>query len=162
LSEGLSFEGIVVGGEELRKSFLDIESSVRERLRRTLTSGGLEIARAAAGLAPHRSGDLAGSIRAKLLENDVRFTETVGPTGKYGSFIGRLMEFGVVNHGSAGNKSAAGGKRQKTRRVRELRAAGQWRIPPHPFMDPAFNSLRAKIEAEIQDALFGAVDEAER
>jgi hypothetical protein len=30
-----------------------------------------------------------------------------------------------------------------------------------PFMDPAFNSLRAKIEAEIQDALFGAVDEAE-
>jgi hypothetical protein len=89
----------------------------------------------------------------------VRFTESIGPTGKYGTFIGRLMEFGVVNHGSARNK-AAGGKRQKVRRVRELRAAGQWRIAPRPFMDPAFNSLRAKIEAEIQAALFGAVDEA--
>jgi HK97 gp10 family phage protein len=160
LSEALSFEGTVVGDAELRQHFLDIGSSVRERLRRALTTGGLDIAHAAEAEAPHRTGELAGTIRARLIENDVRFIESVGPTGKYGTFVGRLMEFGVVSHGTAENKSAAGGKRQKVRRVRELRAAGQWRIEPMPFMGPAFDSLRGRIEAEIEDALFGVVDAA--
>jgi hypothetical protein len=80
LSEGLSFEGTVVGGRraaaalprhrELRPRTAAARADHRRPGNRSRGRGGL---------APHRSGELAGTIRAKLIENDVRFIETVGP-----------------------------------------------------------------------------------
>lgn len=157
MSDGIEIQALVVGNEEIRQSFLDIGSSIRERLRRVLADAGQEIASAAAGAAPMRTGKLAGSIRPALVETGNKLTESIAPRGRYGSLIGRLMEFGVVSHGGASNRNAAGGKRAKVRRVRELRAAGQYRIAPRPFMGPAYDSLRSRVEAEIEAAVAAEV-----
>lgn len=162
------FSANVVGDKEIKEHFLDLQSSVRERLRRALADAGQEIAAAASARAPRNTGALAGSIRGRLTETGKMMRETVSPTGRSG-FIGRLMEFGVVNHGTRGNASSAagglktkGGKRARARRVSELRAAGQYRIRPRPFMEPAYESLRARIEADIARAIESAVTEANR
>jgi hypothetical protein len=134
-----------------------------------LADAGQEIANAAAARAPRKTGQLAGSIRARLNENGTRMTETVAPAGRYGSFVGMLMEFGVVNHGTRGNVATAGGglkskggKRARARRVSELRGAGQYRIRPRPFMEPAYDSLRARVQADIDAAVQKATAEANR
>lgn len=164
----LNVSAVVVGDREIKEQFLDFQGSLRERLRRALANAGQEIASAASALAPRHTGALAGSIRAKLTETATTMRETVAPAGKEG-FVGRLMEFGVVKHGTKGNVSSAGagigtkgGKRARAQRVSQLRAAGQYRIQPRPFMEPAYESLRERVNADIKAAVEGAVSEANR
>lgn len=156
MSDPISVTTSVVGDAAIKQRFLDFGDSVRERLRRTLTDLGKQVRDAAAAAAPRKTGKLADSIRAKLVENDKSMTETVRPS----EFYARFMEFGTVNHGTARNRAAAGGKRAKVRRVRELRAQGAYRIRPRPFMGPAMESVRARVEESIRRAVSDSVAEA--
>jgi HK97 gp10 family phage protein len=166
MSELISVTTSVVGDAEIRQRFLDFGDGVRERLRRTLADLGKLVRDAAAALAPRKSGALADGIRARLVENDKSMTETVRPS----AFYARFLEFGTVNHGTARNKAARvgiiegyfarGRGRAKAARVRELRAQGEYRIKPHPFMGPAVESVRSRIEESLRRAVLDSVEKA--
>ena len=158
MSDMLQIRAVVTGNRELAALFPALTERILDRLREALIEAGVELREAAAALAPRRTGTLAGKIRAKLNERPGMLIESVRPIGREG-FIGRLMEFGVVNHGTIRNRSGRFGRLMRVREVRELRAHGQYRIRPRPFMQPAFEGLRDQIEARLAGAVAEALAE---
>lgn len=162
VSEDLRFTSTVVGDVELKQRFADFGSNVRVLARRTLADIGEQLRDRISAGAPRKSGDLSESVRATLTETDAKMTESVRPT----LFYARFIEYGVVNHGTLGNKRSVSkadlrkkGKRGLVARVRELRSQGAYRIAPHPFIGPAWAGMQAQAQAQIAAALAEAVKE---
>lgn len=150
----------VVGDAEIRQMFLDAGSAVRERIRRALIDLGAEVRDRAVSLAPRKTGSLQKSIRERITESNGRIGVSVRPSALYA----RFMEFGVVNHGglhnaSRGGLKTRGGRRALVERVRELRASGTYRVKPHPFMEPASDSVRSRVDAVLDAAVAAAIAE---
>jgi hypothetical protein len=59
----------------------------------------------------------------------------------------------VVNHGTARNRGASGSGRARAQRVRQLRAQGEWRIAPRPFMRPAEEAIRGRVNEALAQAV---------
>lgn len=151
----VQLRGEILGAEDVAAGLMDAASLITQRLLITMTALGTEVANVARGLAPRRSGALQASIRPR-----VRWTKTgVSLLVKPGKFYGQFVEFGVVNHGTGHvNKRPSGNKAFQYHRVRQLRAAGQWRQKPHPFMAPARDLMRKRIEDRISEAIGAAVE----
>lgn len=149
----------VVGDAEIKQAFSAVGGRLRERLRAELVALGLEAQQVARGLAPVRTGALRQSIGVVLSETDRKLTLRVAPQGKR-NFIGRLIEYGVVAHGTANNRLTAGGSRRaRALAVSSRRAAGLYRISPRPFMAPADALLRAKLDGAMALAVDRAAQE---
>lgn len=163
MSDDLRFTSTVVGDVELKQRFADFGSNVRMLARRTLADIGQELRDRIAAGAPRKSGALSETVRAVLNERDATMTEIVRPT----KFYARFIEYGVVNHGTRNNKRSINKAdlRNKTKRqglvarVRELRAQGNYRIAPHPFIGPAWAGMQARAQAQIAAVLAEAVKE---
>jgi HK97 gp10 family phage protein len=154
----INIKTTVVGSAELRERFLRVGDEVRNRIRKTMLALAREVSDQAASAAPRgKSGKLAASLKkVKLSETDTRMSVQVGPPRFYGKFL----EFGVVGHGTASNKSRAGSAFAQVKRVRELRASGQWRIAPRPFMGPAIDRVRTKVDDALNAAMAQAVSKS--
>jgi hypothetical protein len=149
--EPLDVSVVTTGVEAVAQQYKDVGSLVREQVRREVRQIGAEVVQGGRARAPHRHGDLQASIRERLVETDTSMTETVRPWGRYGSFVGRLMEFGVVLHGFLRNRNL-GSKRHRAERVREGRSAGQYRIAPKFFMRDSIAAVRSQIDSRLQAA----------
>jgi HK97 gp10 family phage protein len=159
-SSAIDFSFRVTDGASAK--FSKFDEALRRHMRVALASVGTEIRDAARGLAPRRSGALAGSIRAKYSERGDTFLESVKPGKRYAHF----MEYGVVNHGTKANKAVGVGgsknaKRMKVEVVRSLRSVGAFRIPPHPFMRPALHSMLSRVRSVVEGAVADAVLEVD-
>lgn len=152
----ITVETRIIGDEDVRQRFLDTGSRVRNKIRAAMMSIGEEIQAQARAAAPVLTGRLRNSIKLKLLEQDGRIKVRVGPP----IFYGKFLEFGVVNHGGLRNANERLSKLGKVHRVRDLRARGQWRIAPRPFMAPAIERITARINPSLDAALAAAVSES--
>lgn len=155
----LNVQTSVIGDDAVKAQFAELGSSVRTRVRAALRALGREAQQVAQSHAPWKTGALIDSIKVRLSNGEGNsLTMTVQPTGKR-NFVGRLMEFGVVNHGWANNKALRGNKRSMAEIVRTRRAAGLYRVEPRPFMAPAEAVVRSKIDAVLGAALDAAAKE---
>src|SRR5712691_5877177 len=89
MSLGITVE--VIGADGVRDRLARLPDQVWQRLRPALEQSGEEVKAAAAALAPHKSGKLAGSIRARIRESSAGLTEIIKP----GRFYGRFQETGL-------------------------------------------------------------------
>lgn len=168
MSEFIRWESSVTGDAELKERFAHVGSTLRAKLREALFEAGGQLKSAARGLAPVLAnpakankqtvaGALRDSIDARLIETLDSMTMTVRPS----AFYAQIIEGGAVSHGGRNNKNTPdpwvkGGKnrkRAKVDRVTALRAAGQWRVQPRPFMKPAMASLRSRIDQQLAEAV---------
>jgi len=145
-----------VSNEGLLRRFEHAGSAIRARIRTALGYIGQQVADRARAGAPHRTGDLQGSIAPFYVETQNKQAEVI----KAGAFYAIFLEHGTVSHGGAHNKNAGKGKKAKLSRLHQLRAQGVWRIQPRPFMSPALAALRSQIHADLSAALTGAVEDA--
>lgn len=166
MSDDVTIEAELLGTAEVAQRFGDMGAKVRGKVRAALARLGAEMVDLARGAAPRRTGKLADSIKARMLETDTDITETVRPSAFYAQF----MEFGVVNHGSSRNRNVSGGvltkgkggktvRRARVERVRDLRAAGQYRIAPRPFMGPVMEKMGDHVSELLNEAISEAATE---
>lgn len=153
MSDAINVSATVLGGEDAKARFMRVGDSIRGRLSAALAVLGRDAVSTAQAAAPHKTGKLARSIRARLAETDKAITLTVKP----GVFYAGFQEFGVVNHGTRRNQALSGGGRVRVHRVRGLRASGQWRVPPHPFMARADEVLRSRLTGALNEAIAESV-----
>lgn len=170
----ISVSGRVLNREEVLARIRTKGDAVRDRVAKALRLIGAEVVALAQAKAPvlkkPRADRVAGALR-----DSIKATVTgVGKTwygdagGQDGGlrlrvapreWYARFPERGVVDHATNHNKSLKGGKRAKGFRLGMLRSAGQWRIPPRPYMQPAFDAVSGRIESAIADAINAAVAE---
>lgn len=172
MSSGLTITNIVIGAQGVAALFEEKGSLVRKRVREALRDLGAEAASRARALAPRgKTGHLQDSIRARVsaFRKEVKtLTVVVKPfrDKMHDAYYAPFIEFGVVRHtGAMGadgvlnisrRNKAIGGKKTKARNVRELRSAGTYRVKPHPFMGPAWESIRGKVQGSLERAVADA------
>lgn len=122
------------GGEALRASCARIASRAEEVMRAAAQDGADVIRRAAEARAPRRTGFLASHITSEVERaTPVMVTIRVGPHRD--AFYGLFVEKG---------HALVRGSRKANRQV-----IGQ--VPPHPWLEPAFDESRAEAaRAAIQ------------
>jgi HK97 gp10 family phage protein len=170
----IDLEVKVSGVEQIRANLLGLPPSLRAKLVVALTTSVIEIGAAARAAAPHRTGTLQQSIRTEVREERTKVTGRV--FSDY--FLARFYESGPktstvdvkahVRHAAGHDVHALGKRGQPLKRlshvgVSTVRAYTRVNhLQAHPFMRPAFDSLRARVEARIEEAVAAAVAEANR
>lgn len=151
----IQLHAAVVGDAEAKAGFLNVESAIRNRVRGALVELGRGGQQLAQGWAPKLTGKMSAAISLKLSESDKRMSVTVAPKGRQ-TLIARLMEFGVVSHptGSHRDHGVRG-----VRTVRWLRSTGQYRVSPRPFMGPAEEAIRGRVQGTLEAAVAAAVED---
>ena len=153
----------VDGDTQVLARFAGMTDAIRIRLRAAFEKFGPELRDTAAANAPSRTGKLRQSIKSRIVERGDQIQLRVGPP----VFYGRFQETGLDtmrkpprHRGIAGVRTRptkAGGVLVSARRGLMRREAGwtehPFHLPAHPFMTPAFASLRDRITAGILDAV---------
>ncbi len=166
----ISVDVTISGTEEAQRRLSGLHDAIRFRLRPTLAQLGQEVADMGASFAPHKSGTLAGEIKARQRESGSSITETIRPGGK--AFYGQWQETGLDTMRKPARRRGITGVRTRvtktgtvlvTARHGLMRRAAGWsehpfHLPAHPFMRPAVEALRGRIEQQIKAAVDAAVE----
>jgi HK97 gp10 family phage protein len=151
----------VVGDVAVSAHLTGMTEAVRLVLRQALPQLGAELAQAAAAQAPHRSGKLAKSIRGSFRESGDQLQEAIGPH----RFYGRFQESGLDTMRKSARERGITGVRTRLTKggtvlvsarhglLSRLPGEHPFHLPAHPFMHPAFESLRARIVAGLTQAV---------
>lgn len=168
----ISVDVTISGTEEPQRRISGLPDAIRFRLRSALPPLGQEVADKAASFAPHKTGTLAGNIKARLRESGSGFTEIIRPAGK--GFYGQWQETGLDTERKPARRRGIVGVRTRTtstgsvlvtsRRGLMRRTPGwsshRFHLPAHPFMRPAAEAMRSRIEQQIKAAVDAAVERA--
>jgi len=103
------------------------------------------VASSASALAPHKSGKLAGSIRAAVSTRGGTISAAIVTGVRYG----HLVEYG--------HREVVGGRARRAGLFgnRTGRVIGQ--VPPHPFAGPAFAAQQGTVAQTIEQHLASAI-----
>jgi HK97 gp10 family phage protein len=132
------------GGKDLPKKLKKIADKAASNMEAAVISGALLVQNDAKENAPYKTGDLRGSIHVEpMISGKDETIVKVGPSVIYG----RIQEYG----GTIRTKNApwlvfrtADGNWHKVKSVE---------IPAHPYLRPAFDGNKDKVEREIRRAL---------
>ncbi|BDG59639.1 HK97-gp10 family putative phage morphogenesis protein [Caldinitratiruptor microaerophilus] len=134
----------IKGARELIRAFDRLSDELKGQVLAEAAKAGAEVIRAEASRrAPRKTGDLARSIVAEVLEQAPgKVTVGVGPDKD--RFYGRFVEFGHALVRGA--------------RKAEKKVVGH--VPPHPFLRPALDEGAERAKQAIADELKAAIERA--
>ena len=135
----------IVGQKELSAGLQRAVSQTRPQLYEAMKAACLLIEGDARSRVPQDTRQLLGSITSKISGTGHTIVGEVGPSKKYGIYV----EFGRRPGKPPPVSAIAPWARRKGIAVPYLvaRAIGRRGIPPRPFLRPAVESNRSKIEA---------------
>jgi HK97 gp10 family phage protein len=165
---------VTVSGQEAIATTLGVmPQALRVRMVQALAELGTEMgARARAG-APSRTGALRNSINVKVTEARNSVKATVGTSQFYSRFVeggtknSAVRVRGYVRHVSSADVHTLIGKSGRRLKNARLVKVGvgvvkdyvrQSHLKAHPFMRPAFESMKDRIEMRINAAIAGAIE----
>lgn len=160
-------ETVVLGTAEVKAGFLDAGSAIRARVRRALADLGADARNAAKARAPVASGRLSASIRSKLVESNGSLVVTIGPPRFYGLYLeaGVAEKLITVKKHRVRSRDVVGVKGirmvdgvAKLRRGVISKGEGstyqrRHHVPRRPFMGPAFDQIRERVQGAIDEAI---------
>lgn len=157
MADAVQVSGLVSGAEDVAQGLMDVPSLMLQRILVALDGAGKDIETVARGRAPVRTGKLQRSIKARVKWNRNGAALTVRP----GKFYARFVEFGTLDHRALGNGTLANKRLQRFSKsmTHRHRVAGNFRQAPQPFMGPAREATRARIEKSLEQAVSDAVTE---
>lgn len=171
-----SLIGKVVGIEKITGEFQLEKEIIRHRIRSEVGDLAIELLGVARGMAPHKTGALRGSMRWSGAATDKGVYAQVGTDEP----LGRWMEFGWTPNPRRGTKAkygkdgrvsvqgwTKGGRKYRkggsSEWTRNPRSKGDWAdyiairggrtVYSHPFLSPAFDSMRNTIRERLRAAV---------
>lgn len=156
----------ITGGDKLEALLTKLPADVERAILKDAVRAGAEPIHAAAqekcpvsgdDIDPHK-GELRESIKLRVTAAKGAVRATVG--SREGDFKGETFYGPMVEYGHAQGQAKGGGPVH-------IQLAGQWvtltpgtRVPPHPFLRPAFDENKEKATKIVGDEVARGIEQA--